>query len=48
MIELGQHATFIAAAYIGVFAGIAALILWTILDSRRVSARLEQLGDKRG
>jgi hypothetical protein len=47
MIELGQHATFIAAAYIGVFAGAAALIAWTIIDSRRTNARLNELGDKR-
>lgn len=48
MIELGQHAGFIAAAYIGVFSGVACLIGWAIFDNRRVSARLEQLGDKRG
>lgn len=48
MIELGQHAAFIAAAYIGVFAGVIGLIAWTIFDARRVSARLEQLGDRRG
>ncbi len=48
MIELGQHAGFIAAAYIGVFSGVASLIFWAIFNSRRVSARLEQLGDKRG
>ncbi len=48
MIELGQHATFIAAAYIGVFLGLFALIFWTVFDSRRVSKRLGELGDKRG
>ena len=48
MIELGQHASFIAAAYIGVFSGVASLICWTIFDSRRVSKKLEQLGDRRG
>ncbi len=47
MIELGQHATFIAAAYIGVFAGIAGLIVWTLFQSRRAIARLDELGDKR-
>lgn len=48
MIELGQHAGFIAAAYIGVFAGLLVLIGWTIFQSRRVSARLRELGDRRG
>lgn len=48
MIDLGQHAAFIAAAYIGVFAGIAGLIAWTIFDARRIAARLASLGDKRG
>jgi len=47
MIELGQHATFIAAAYIGVFAGLAGLIFWAWFQSRRVTARLAELGDKR-
>ncbi len=47
MIELGQHAAFIGAAYIGVFLGLAGLIGWTIVDSRRMVARLEELGDKR-
>ncbi|ODT79988.1 MAG: heme exporter protein CcmD [Pelagibacterium sp. SCN 64-44] len=47
MIELGQHAAFIAAAYIGVFAGLAALIGWTIVQSRRAAARLDALGDRR-
>ncbi|WP_084620520.1 heme exporter protein CcmD [Devosia chinhatensis] len=48
MIELGQHAGFIAAAYIGVFSGLLALIGWAIFDSRRVRQRLAALGDKRG
>lgn len=47
MIELGQHAAFIAAAYIGVFSAIAGLILWTVIQSRRAVARLDELGDKR-
>lgn len=47
MIELGQHANFIIGAYAGVFLGVAALIGWTVLDSRRTAARLAQLGDKR-
>jgi len=48
MIDLGQHAQFIAAAYIGVFLGLAILIGWIAFDSRRVRARLSELGDKRG
>jgi heme exporter protein D len=48
MIELGQHAQFIIAAYAGVSLGLVALIGWVIADSRRVTARLAQLGDKRG
>jgi heme exporter protein CcmD len=47
MIELGQHAGFIAAAYIGVFLGIAGLVGWAIVDSNRISRRLDELGDKR-
>jgi hypothetical protein len=47
MIELGEHAIFIAAAYIGVFGGAAAMIGWTVIQSRKVSARLAELGDKR-
>lgn len=48
MIPLGEHAEFIIAAYAGVFMGLAVLIAWTIIDSRRVKARLEALGDRRG
>ncbi len=48
MIELGQHAGFIAAAYLGVFGGAAVLVAWTVVQSRKVSARLAELGDKRG
>jgi heme exporter protein CcmD len=48
MIDLGQHAQFIIAAYAGVSLGLAALIGWVVTDSRRVTARLAQLGDKRG
>lgn len=47
MIELGQHAGFIIGAYAGVFAGVAALIGWTAIDSRRTAARLKELGDRR-
>jgi len=45
MIELGQHAAFIVLAYAGVFLGAAALVLWTVFDGRRTSARLEALSD---
>jgi heme exporter protein CcmD len=48
MIDLGQHAQFIIAAYAGVFLGLAALIGWVVADSRRIKARLSELGDKRG
>jgi heme exporter protein CcmD len=47
MIELGQHAGFIIGAYAGVFLGVAALIGWTVFDSRHMSRRLAALGDKR-
>ncbi|AVF05848.1 heme exporter protein CcmD [Devosia sp. I507] len=45
---LGEHAEFIIAAYAGVFIGLGLLIGWIVYDSRRVRARLETLGDKRG
>jgi len=48
MIELGQHAQFIVAAYAGVACGLAALIGWIVFDSRRTRARLAELGDRRG
>lgn len=48
MIDLGQHAEFIAAAYLGVSFGIALLMVWTLFASRKVSRRLAELGDKRG
>jgi heme exporter protein CcmD len=48
MIDLGQHAQFIAAAYIGVFLVLFALIAWVAVASRRTKARLIELGDKRG
>ena len=47
MIDLGQHAQFITAAYAGVFIGLALLIGWVAYDARRVKARLSELGDKR-
>ncbi len=48
MIGLGEHAEFIIAAYGGVFLGLLVLIGWIIADSRRIKARLAELGDKRG
>lgn len=48
MIDLGQHAQFIIAAYAGVFLGLFALVGWVVADSRRVKARLAELGDRRG
>ncbi len=47
MIELGQHANFIIGAYAGVFAGLAALIAWSVFDHKRVTRRLRELGDTR-
>lgn len=48
MIALGEHAQFVVAAYAGIFLGLALLIGWIVFDARRVKARLETLGDKRG
>lgn len=48
MIGLGEHAEFIIAAYGGVFIGLLAVIGRIVTDSRRVRARLAELGDKRG
>lgn len=48
MIALGEHAEFIIAAYASVFIALGLLIGWIVYDSRRVQARLETLGDKRG
>lgn len=45
MIALGAHAEFIIAAYVGVFAGLAALIGWTVFATRQTRRRLEELGD---
>lgn len=47
MIALGQHAQFIAWAYLGVFLGLSALVAWTWLDARRTRRRLTELGDTR-
>ena len=46
MIDLGPHAVFIVWAYIGVTAAVIALIVWTLLDARRVQAKLEALEAK--
>jgi heme exporter protein D len=43
MIDLGPHWIFIVWAYAGVFVAVAALIGWTVLDGRRVDARLRAL-----
>jgi len=48
VIGLGEHAEFIIAAYAGVFIGLGLLIGRILYDSRRVRARLEALGDRRG
>jgi heme exporter protein CcmD len=45
MIALGAHAEFIIAAYVGVFAGLAGLIGWTVLAARQTKRRLEELDD---
>lgn len=43
MIELGQHWEFIAAAYGGAFAIVAALTGWTIVSAIRAKARVSEL-----
>ncbi|HZY68115.1 MAG TPA: heme exporter protein CcmD [Devosia sp.] len=43
MIDLGQHATFIIAAYAGVAAVSAALIAWVAVRSAGVKRRLAGL-----
>ncbi|KFC68630.1 Heme exporter protein CcmD [Devosia sp. LC5] len=43
MIDLGPHAIFIIAAYAGVTLAVAALIVWTRLDARRVAKKLADL-----
>ena len=45
MIALGAHAEFIIAAYVGVFAGLAGLIGWTVFAARQTRRRLEELGE---
>jgi heme exporter protein D len=43
MIPLDHDAAFIVAAYLGVALGVLALILYAVLDARRVKARLAAL-----
>ena len=43
MIDLGPHAQFIIAAYVGVAIVTFGLIAWTIWQSRQVKARLAAL-----
>lgn len=43
MIGLGEHAEFIAAAYVGVALVTLGLIVMVVLDARRQKARLRQL-----
>jgi len=43
MIDLGPHAVFIVAAYLGVFVAIGVLIALIVLDRRRVEKRLARL-----
>ena len=45
MIELGAHAEFIIAAYVGVFLGVALLIGQTVFAARQTRRRLAELGD---
>jgi heme exporter protein CcmD len=45
MIALGDHAEFIIAAYVGVFACTGCLVGWTIYAARRTSKRLRELGE---
>jgi heme exporter protein CcmD len=47
MIDLGPHAVFIVWAYIGVAAGIAGLIGWTLLDARATARKLAALEARR-
>ena len=47
MIDLGPHAVFIVWAYIGVAAGVAALICWTLYDARVTTRKLAALDANR-
>jgi len=46
MIGLGEHAEFIIAAYLGVFAGLALLIGWVGWAARHTGRRLRGLDDR--
>lgn len=48
MIELGAHAGFIVISWVVTALACAALVAKVVYDSRKVSKRLEELGDKRG
>ena len=43
MLELGPHAAFIIWAYLGVVAGVAALIGYAVVDAHQVRGRLKEL-----
>jgi heme exporter protein D len=43
MPDFGPHAVFIVWAYAGVFAGVAGLIGYAVLDARRIRSRLKSL-----
>ena len=43
MIDLGPHAVFIVWTYIGVAAGIAGLIAWTLYDAASTARKLALL-----
>ncbi len=43
MILSGEHFGFIFGSYLGVLVLVAALIVWVIVDDRRVKARLRAL-----
>lgn len=43
MIDLGPHAIFIVASYLGVALVVALLIVWTMVDSRLQGKRLAAL-----
>jgi heme exporter protein D len=46
MIDLGPHAAFIVAAFLGVAVLIAGLVSWVMWDAGRVQARLKALEDR--
>jgi hypothetical protein len=47
MIDLGQHWEFIAAAYGGALAIVAALTVWTIVSALRAKKRVAELDEAR-